>query len=88
MWIRGSAAGKGLGTAALRALLRWGLNAWPWLRISWRADVENVASQRTAIKAGMHKEGLLRGIAFDHHGQRVDRICYAALRDEWEDPGI
>lgn len=88
MWIRASAAGRGLGTAALRALLRWGFGSWPWLRLSWRCELENVASQQVAIKVGMHQEGLLRSITFDHHGERRSRYCYAALRGEWQDPDV
>jgi RimJ/RimL family protein N-acetyltransferase len=87
MWIRASAAGQGLGTQALRALLRWGLSdAWPWTRVTWRSDEANLASQRTALRAGMEHEGFLRDLLTDHHGQRVGRHCYAALRGRWRDP--
>ncbi|MEO8180706.1 MAG: GNAT family protein [Deltaproteobacteria bacterium] len=83
MWIRADAAGRGLGTAALRALLGWGFTEWPWLRLSWRCSSANLASQRTAEKAGMQREGVLRSHAIDPGGQRRDTFCYAALRDEW-----
>jgi RimJ/RimL family protein N-acetyltransferase len=84
MWIRAGAAGRGLGTAVLRALLRWGFTEWPWLRISWRCSSANLASQRTAEKAGLQREGVLRSHALDPDGQRRDTCCYAMLRDEWE----
>lgn len=61
MWIRADAAGSGLGTAALRAMLRWGFSDWPFERLEWRCDAENHASVRTAEKAGMRHEGSLRG---------------------------
>lgn len=83
MWIRGDAAGRGLGTAVLGALLRWGFTEWPWLRLSWRCSSANVASQRTAEKAGLQREGVLRSHAVDPDGQRRDTFCYALLRDEW-----
>jgi len=70
MWIRADAAGRGLGTAALRALIRWGFTDWPWLRLSWRCSGANLASQRTAEKGGMQREGVLRSHAVDPSGER------------------
>jgi RimJ/RimL family protein N-acetyltransferase len=84
MWIRADAAGRGLGTAVLQSLLRWGFSEWPWLRLSWRCSSANRASQRTAEKAGLQREGLLRSHALDPDGQRRDTCCYAILREEWE----
>ena len=80
MWIRASAAGKGLGSAVLRAMLRWGFSEWAWERLAWRCDGRNVASQRTAQKAGMIQEGILRGVRKLPDGTRQDTFCYAALR--------
>jgi RimJ/RimL family protein N-acetyltransferase len=82
MWIRASHAQRGLGTAALRAMLRWGFEAWPWERLSWRCDGRNVASQRTAERAGMVREGILRGHRRLSNGKkgtgnspREDTVC-------------
>lgn len=61
LWIRADAAGQGLGTSVLRAMLRWGSTDWPWERLEWRCDARNVASRRTAEKVGMRHEGSLRG---------------------------
>lgn len=61
MWIRADVASAGLGTAVLQAMLRWGFGDWPWERLEWRCDERNVASRRTAEKAGMRHEGSLRG---------------------------
>jgi len=91
MWIRADAAGRGLGTAVLRALVRWGFTEWPWLRLSWRCSSANRASQRTAEKGGLQREGVLRSHAIDPDGQRRDTCCYAILREEWlrqHDPGL
>jgi RimJ/RimL family protein N-acetyltransferase len=86
MWIRASHAQQGLGTAALRAMLRWGFEAWPWERLSWRCDGRNIASQRTAEKAGMVREGVLRGhrrlSSEEEASGRENTICYALLRTE------
>jgi RimJ/RimL family protein N-acetyltransferase len=83
MWIRADRAARGLGTEVLRALLRWGFTEWPWLRLSWRCSGANVASQRTAEKGGLLREGVLRSNAIDPDGQRRDTFCYALLRDDW-----
>jgi RimJ/RimL family protein N-acetyltransferase len=83
MWIRADAAGHGLGTSVLVALLRWGFTAWPWLRLEWRCDTRNLASARTAEKAGMHKEGCLRGDFPLEDEMRRDTFIFGALRDEW-----
>jgi RimJ/RimL family protein N-acetyltransferase len=53
------------------------------LRLSWRCSSANLASQRTAEKAGLQREGVLRAHAIDPGGQRRDTFCYAVLRDEW-----
>ena len=64
MWIRADEAGRGLGVEVLRTMLRWGFSDWPWEELIWRAARENVASQRTALRAGMVEdddpEGLRR----------------------------
>lgn len=80
MWIRHDCAGRGLGTAALEALLRWGFRDWPWERIEWRCDDRNVASWRTAEKAGMTLEGTLRHFRLSPDLEpRTSRI-YATIR--------
>lgn len=84
MWIRASQAGKGLGTAVLKALIQWGFTEWHWSRLAWRCDVENEPSRRTAEKAGLTLEAILR-----HHlpnirtGDKSDTCYYAILKSEW-----
>lgn len=82
MWIREGEAGRGLGTRALAAMLRWGFSEWPWLRLSWRSDADNVASIRCAEKAGMQREGVLRCQPADVGNGRRNTVCFAALRGE------
>ncbi len=83
MWIRASAARQGVGTAVLRALLRWGFTEWPWERLSWRCVARNQASQRTAQKAGLVQEGRLRAYERQPDGSRDDMIYFSILREEW-----
>jgi RimJ/RimL family protein N-acetyltransferase len=84
MWIAAPFAGQGLGTRTLRLLLRWGFTAWPWVRLTWYCDSRNLASARTAEKAGMHLEGVLRRNMLDVEGQRRDTRIYGLLKEEWE----
>jgi RimJ/RimL family protein N-acetyltransferase len=83
MWIRGDAAGQGLGTRVLVTLLRWGFDDWPWMRLSWRCDTRNLASARVAAKAGMQQEGLLRSDFPLEDGTRRDTLIFSAIRHEW-----
>lgn len=84
MWIRGDAAGQGLGTRVLQALVAWGFSAWPWQRLAWRCDADNMASRRTAEKAGFTLEGVLRAYRRLESGVRKDTYCYGLLKDEWK----
>ena len=87
MWIRASAAGKGAGTATLAALLDWGFQEWPWRRLSWRCDAENLPSRRIAEKCGLTEEGTLRQHLKTPQGEWRDTVCYSILREEWRERG-
>lgn len=84
MWIRASEAGRGLGTAVLRAVLDWGFTQWPWERLLWRCVQSNVASARVAERAGMRLEGVQRGYK-RHEDEREDMRLYSLLKSEWEE---
>jgi RimJ/RimL family protein N-acetyltransferase len=83
MWIRAEAAHKGLGPRVLRAILTWGFSEWPWERLTWRCNEENIASRRTAEKAGMQLEGRFRAAVRLPDGTRETTLAFAALKDEW-----
>ena len=86
MWIRAGAAGQGLGSAVLGALLAWGFDAWGWQRLAWTTDARNRASIRTAEKAGMSREGTLLRLPHGPHHEIRDQVCFAAHRDHWVRP--
>lgn len=84
MWIRANQAGKGLGTAVLKALIQWGFTEWQWTRLAWKCDVENGPSRRTAEKAGLTLEGTLRQhLPNIRTGGKSDTCYYAILKSEW-----
>lgn len=75
------ARGRGVATAALRALCDWAYEALALDRIEWRASVANPASRRVAERAGFTVEGTERG----RHLQRgvpVDTWYGARLRTD------
>ena len=80
-WVAAEARGRGVATAATRAAARWAFGAVPELaRIQLRADVENVASNRVAEKAGFTREGVLRAQRYNARlGRRADFAMWSLL---------
>ena len=83
-WVAEEARGQGVATAATRLAAKWAFEADADLeRIQLRADVENVASNRVAEKAGFTREGVLRALRFNARlGRRVDFAMWSLLRAE------
>ncbi len=82
-WAAAPARGRGLTTRALTLLCRWLFDDVGALRIQLRADVENVASQRVAEKAGFVREGVLRSSGVNARlGRRVDYVIFSLLPGE------
>src|SRR5439155_20862497 len=74
-WVRSTASGQGIATAATGLLGRFGFEQLGRQRIEIVAAVENLASQRVAEKAGAQREGVLRnGIRL--RGVNVDAVCF------------
>ena len=78
--------GQGVATEAASAVMGHGFGALGLARIWACADVRNVASWRVMEKLGMRREGLLRSRRVVH-GERVDDMLYALLREEWGGAG-
>ena len=79
--------GKGLMTEAVRAALRYGFEEMGLYRIHATAHPENEASIRVLQKAGMRREGLLRGYSdtLDPETgviQWTDGVMFSMLRGE------
>lgn len=77
-WVAPWARGRGVATAAVRALGDRA-NASGLGRLELLTDWANVASQRVAMAAGYTREGVRRGATLDRAGGREDLIAFARL---------
>jgi RimJ/RimL family protein N-acetyltransferase len=73
--------GRGIGTAAQRALVRHLFATTTVERIEASTDVTNLAEQRSLEKAGFRREGVLRSAQGRADG-RHDMACYSVLRSD------
>jgi len=72
-WVRTSAAGKGVATAAAKLVAKFGFERLGLQRIGIAAAVDNIASQRVMEKVGAVREGVLRnGLRF--RGKNIDSV--------------
>lgn len=84
MWIRASAAGQGLGTRVLEAMLAWSFSKeWPWTRVTWHCDSRNIGSKRVAEKGGLRLEAthLRDSVGVDKSPR--DTLIFALLEEEY-----
>ena len=71
--------GQGIATEAVRAVLRFAFDRIGAHRIFASHHVENTASGRVLLKAGMRQEGILRDGQKNPDGTYSDLILYAVL---------
>lgn len=81
--------GKGLASRAARLLAVAGLERFGFRRVELLADLENLASQRVAEKAGFTREGVRRATGwFEHHapfaGVPRDSVSYSLVAADLE----
>jgi RimJ/RimL family protein N-acetyltransferase len=81
-WLAAEARGRGLTSAALRALSRWGIEELGLGRVELVTDPDNIASQRVAEKAGFQREGVLRSMLVERDGSRRDGVMFSLLPEE------
>ncbi|GAA1981499.1 GNAT family protein [Catenulispora subtropica] len=77
------ARGKGYGTEAQRLLVAYLFATTTVFRIEAATDVENIAEQRALEKAGLLREGVLRGSHY-REGTYNDMVIYAITRADFE----
>ncbi len=84
-WIGEQYQGRGLTTAACRALITRAFDAARINRVEIRCASGNHRSRAVPVRLGLREEGLLRDAEwlYDHF---VDHVVYAALAREWQAP--
>jgi RimJ/RimL family protein N-acetyltransferase len=80
-WLAPDARGMGLATRALRLLSVWTLREIGVARLQLQTDVENLASQAVAERAGFTREAVLRDY-MDNRGRRRDSVMFSLLPGE------
>jgi ribosomal-protein-serine acetyltransferase len=81
-WLGAEGQGRGLMTAAVRALVDHAVGVWGLHRIVIEAAVDNARSRAIPERLGFREEGVRR--AAERHGDRyLDLVVYALLAPEW-----
>ncbi len=80
-WLGKPFWGRGIATAAARAMTAYGLEELGLIRLDAQVQVHNKASARVLEKVGYRYEGLLRKVAIKQ-GEPVDHLLYAILRED------
>ena len=78
-WVRTSAAGRGVATAAVRQLVRWGFENTDLVRLEVIVSTQNAGSLRVAEKSGAWREGILRKRLL-LHGTPHDAVVFSFVR--------
>ena len=82
-WLGEAVWGRGLATAALRAVTRHAFDAYGLNRVFAVPFARNAASVRVLEKAGFVREGVLRRSAIKA-GVVLDQVLYAIIREEMD----
>ncbi|WP_404867272.1 GNAT family N-acetyltransferase [Kitasatospora griseola] len=77
-WVAPWARGRGIAAEATRVLGEWLLTDQAFQRMELLAATENTASRKVALRAGLHREGVLRNAGFVHAG-RVDLVLFSLV---------
>ena len=73
--------GRGLGTATQRLLVDYLFSYTTAHRLEAGTNTKNIAEQKSLERVGFRREGVLRGIVFQH-GEWQDAVLYSLLRGE------
>jgi RimJ/RimL family protein N-acetyltransferase len=74
---------RGIGTDAIRAVLRYGFEELGLRRIDLHTDADNARGIRCYEKCGFVREAVMRERRL-RYGKPLDMLLMAVLRDEWE----
>ena len=79
-WTAPWARGRGYASEAARGLAEWAFR-YGAERVHLFADVDNVASQTVAERAGFSREGVVRRCLAYRDGRRADAVLFGRLRE-------
>jgi len=79
-WVRTSATGRGIASAAVRSVVRWAWENTELARLEVVVATSNLPSLRTAERAGAQREGVLRQRLF-LHGVMHDAVMFSFVRE-------
>src|SRR5688572_11031094 len=80
-WVRSSARGRGVATAAVHLIREWGFRNTDFICLELVIPVGNVASHRVAVKSGEPRDGTLRSRLLVH-GICHDTAIFSFIRAE------
>jgi RimJ/RimL family protein N-acetyltransferase len=80
-WVAPWARGRGVATAAARALSDWAF-ARGFVRLELLTSWENTISQRVALAVGFQREGVRRNALGRRDGSRYDAVAYSRLAED------
>lgn len=80
-WVAPWARGRGVATAATRAVTTWAIEELGAQRVSLEAASANIGSQQVALNAGFTREGVQRSKAA-RFGERHDMVLFSRLPGE------
>jgi ribosomal-protein-serine acetyltransferase len=81
-WLAAEHQGKGVMTAAVRALTEHAITAWELNRVEIRAAPDNARSRAIPERLGFREEGILRA-AERVQGRYLDNVVYSMLAEDW-----
>jgi RimJ/RimL family protein N-acetyltransferase len=77
-WVAPWARGRGLSEPALRLTVAFAFDHLDIERVYGLTGVDNEAAHRAMERAGLRREGILRGVMKDSTG-RLDQVCFGIL---------
>ena len=80
-WVRTSERGRGVATATIRHLVRWGFENTDLIRLEVLVSTQNPRSLRVAEKSGAWREGILRKRLM-LHGTAHDAVVFSFVRPD------
>lgn len=83
IWLGRDFWGRGINTEVKYLLLRHAFETLGLIRVEFRADPQNVRTQRAILGLGAKPEGLLRKQKITDRGRIRDTLVFSLIDDDW-----